>query len=349
MQKFDTTKHPHRRKNILTGEWVLVSPHRTQRPWQGEVAPLSTETRLHYDPACYLCPGNKRANGDINPQYDSTFVFTNDFSSLLIDNPLGKNATHKLLQSKSEKGICRVVNFSPCHDLTLAEMSENDIEKVITVWQQEFKSLGSHPNINHVQIFENKGLMMGNSNLHPHCQIWAQESIPMEPAKELKNFKKYFVKTGKSLLADYLKLELKLRERIVYENNSFAVIVPFWAIWPYETMIISKRKIGTILKFKENEKKDFANALSIVTIKYDNLFKTSFPYSSGLHQSPTDGNEHKEFHFHMHFFPPLLRSTSIKKFMVGYEMMAEPQRDITPEYSAKVLRDLSTIHYKSIV
>lgn len=348
MQKFDTATYAHRRKNILTGDWILVSPHRTQRPWQGEVAPMVIGTRPQYDPSCYLCPGNKRASGDINPQYDKTFVFTNDFSSLLIDNPSGKELGHNLLQSKSEKGICRVVNFSPRHDLTLAEMKEGDIKRVVTVWQEEYRTLGAHPDINHVQIFENKGSMMGNSNPHPHCQIWAQESIPMEPKKELQQFKKYFAKTKRSLLADYLKVELKLKERIVYENSSFVVVVPFWAVWPYETMIISRRTIGNILQFKENEKKDFASAMSVVTIKYDNLFKTSFPYSSGIHQSPTDGNDHKEYHFHMHFYPPLLRSANIKKFMVGYEMFAEPQRDITPEYSAKVLRELSTIHYKSI-
>lgn len=347
MQKFDTTKHPHRRKNILTGEWILVSPDRTQRPWQGEVVPTIIETRPQYDPECYLCPGNKRANGDVNPRYNNTFVFTNDFSSLLMDNPPGNHTNHDLLRAKGEKGICRVVNFSPRHDLTLAEMDENEIEKVVTVWQEEFRSLGSHPTINHVQIFENKGSMMGNSNPHPHCQIWAQASIPMEPNKELQHFKKYFTKTRRSLLADYLKLELKLKERLVYENSSFVILVPFWAVWPYETMIISRRKIGTILQFKGNEKKDFANALSVITIKYDNLFTTSFPYSSGLHQSPTDGNGHKEWHLHMHFYPPLLRSASVKKFMVGYEMFAEPQRDVAPEVTAKVLRELSVVHFKT--
>lgn len=339
---------PHRRKNILTGEWILVSPHRTQRPWQGEVHKISGDVRPGYDPNCYLCPGNKRANGEFNPDYKSTFVFTNDFSALLENTRSKKIDERKLLVAKSEKGICRVVNFSPRHDLTLAEMNEKDIEQVITTWQNEFKNLGSNPNINYVQIFENKGSMMGNSNPHPHCQIWAQESIPMEPKKELKNFKQYYDKNKRSLLADYLKLELKLNERIVYENSSFVVVVPFWAVWPFETMIISKRKIADILHFSEKEKKDFANALKIITTKYDNLFKTSFPYSSGLHQAPTDGKEHKEWHFHMHFYPPLLRSASIKKFMVGYEILAEPQRDITPEQSAKVLKELSSVHYKTV-
>ena len=347
MNKNQLDEYPHRRKNILTGEWILVSPHRTKRPWQGEVTKPQQDNRKQYEPDCYLCPGNKRANGESNPDYKNTFVFTNDFSALLENVDKGNVNNKNLLIAKSEKGICRVVNFSPRHDLTLAEMEVRDIEKVIDTWKDEFKTLGSKRGINHVQIFENKGAMMGNSNPHPHCQIWAQESIPDEPVKELKQFKSYFNKNKRSLLADYLKLELKLNKRIVFQNSSFVVLVPYWAVWPYESIIISKRKIADLLQFKENEKKDFAEALKVITTKYDNLFQTSFPYSSGMHQAPTDGKDHKEWHFHMHFYPPLLRSASIKKFMVGYEMLAEPQRDITPEYSAKVLKDLSTVHYKN--
>lgn len=336
---------PHRRKNILTGEWILVSPHRTKRPWQGEVYSDKQTRRPEYEPECYLCPGNKRANGDVNPDYKSTFVFTNDFSALLPDVKKTEIKKNDLLLAKSEEGICRVVNFSPRHDLTLAEMPEEDIKTVIETWQTEFAQLGLNPKINHVQIFENKGAMMGNSNPHPHCQIWAQSSIPMEVAKETKSFQKHYSLKKKSLLADYLKLELKLKERIVYTNSTFVVLVPFWAVWPFETIIIPKRKIVNILQLKESEKKDFANALKVITSKYDNMFQTSFPYSSGIHQAPTDGKEHKEWHMHMHFYPPLLRSASIKKFMVGYEMMAEPQRDITPEQSAKILRELPGKHY----
>jgi len=347
-QKSESEKYPHRRKNILTEEWILVSPHRTQRPWQGEISSREKENRPAYDPHCYLCPGNKRANGEINPPYPNTFVFTNDFSALLPDTPTTDDTTDGLLMAKSEKGICRVVNFSPRHDLTLAEMDEEGIVNVVAVWQEEFKTLGSDPRINHVQIFENKGAMMGNSNPHPHGQIWAQESIPREPAKELQQFKRYYSKRRRSLLADYLKLELGLKERIVCENGSFAVVVPFWAVWPYETMIISKRKIASILRFTEEEKRDFANALKTITTKYDNLFKTSFPYSAGLHQAPTDGKKHEEWHFHMHFYPPLLRSADIKKFMVGYEMLAEPQRDITPEHSAAILRELPDVHFNTL-
>jgi UDPglucose--hexose-1-phosphate uridylyltransferase len=346
MRQFELNDYPHRRKNVLTGEWILVSPNRTKRPWQGEVSKSENDERLRYDPDCYLCPGNKRANGEANPNYENTFVFTNDYSSLLEDIPSIQKNKNDLFVAESEKGICRVVNFSPRHDLTLAEMDENDIENVISTWQNEFKNLGSNPNINYVQIFENKGSLMGNSNPHPHGQIWAQENIPMEPAKETKQFRKYYLKNGRSILSDYLKLEVKFKERIVYENSSFIAVVPFWAVWPYETLIISRRKVSNILKFNKNEKKDFANILRIITVKYDNLFHTSFPYSAGIHQSPTDGKEHKDWHFHMHFYPPLLRSASIKKFMVGYEMLAEPQRDITPEYSAKVLRELSVVHYK---
>jgi UDPglucose--hexose-1-phosphate uridylyltransferase len=347
MPRLDMTRFPHRRKNILTGEWVLVSPHRSTRPWQGELAAPAVEQRQAYEPGCYLCPGNTRANGDINPRYESTYVFTNDFSALLTDVPPRREHVHHLLQAKSESGICRVVNFSPRHDLTLAELPIPDIDRVVSVWQEEFASLGALPGINHVQIFENKGTMMGNSNPHPHCQIWAQASIPMEPAKELKQFKKYYSAANRSLLSEYLKLEMRLRERVVFENTTWAIVVPYWAVWPFEALIIPKRKIATILQFTGEEKKEYAEALKMLTVKYDNLFRTSFPYSAGLHQAPTDGAKHAEWHFHTHFYPPLLRSAHIKKFMVGYEMLAEPQRDITPESSAALLRDLPTIHYKA--
>lgn len=344
--KNNLTTHPHRRKNILTGEWILVSPHRTKRPWQGEIADDENTSRPVYDPDCYLCPGNVRANGEVNPNYKSTFVFTNDFSALLSDTKSDIINHADLLIAKGERGICRVVNFSPRHDLTLAEMSITEIEHVISVWQQEYVELGKNPIIKHVQIFENKGAMMGNSNPHPHCQIWAQSSIPMEPRKELKNFRKYYDAHKGSLLSDYLKLELKLKDRIVFENSTFVVLVPYWAVWPYEIIIIPKRKMASIAQLKENESKGFAEALKAVTCKYDNLFKVSFPYSSGIHQAPTDGKKYPELHWHMHFYPPLLRSATIKKFMVGYEMMAEPQRDITPEQSAAVLRELPAKHYK---
>ncbi len=347
MKQFELNNLPHRRKNILTGEWVLVSPQRTKRPWKGEMAEPEAEQRKPYEPECYLCPGNKRANGEVNPKYESIFAFTNDYPSLVENVPERIYNKKSLLVAKGESGICRVINFSPRHDLTLAEMDVNDIANVVSAWREEFKNLGSNPEINYVQIFENKGALMGNSNPHPHCQIWAQKSIPVEPAKELKQFRKYYRQNRTTILNDYLKLELKLNERIVYKNDSFVVFVPFWAVWPFECLIVSKRKISTILQFKRKEEIDFADAIKILTTKYDNLFKTSFPYSSGIHQAPTDGKEYKEWHFHMHFYPPLLRSASIKKFMVGYEMLSEPQRDVTAELSAKVLRELPDIHYRT--
>jgi UDPglucose--hexose-1-phosphate uridylyltransferase len=338
-------RFPHRRKNILTGEWILVSPQRTQRPWQGEISAASNGQSLEYDPECYLCPGNKRANGDINPQYTGTYVFTNDFPALVPDTEIQKAQENDLLISQAESGTCRVVNYSPKHNLTLAQMKESDIEQVVSIWQGEFSVLGEKPYINNVQIFENKGSVMGNSNPHPHCQIWAQESIPMEIQKELKQFKAYSSRKKHGLLADYLKLELRLKDRMVFENSSFAVLVPYWAVWPYETMIIPKRRISNILQLNPGELKDFAGAMKVVTVKYDNLFRISFPYSAGLHQAPTDGRQHNEWHFHMHFYPPLLRSAQIKKFLVGYEMLAEPQRDITAEESAQLLQQLSHVHY----
>ncbi len=337
--------YPHRRKNILIGEWILVSPQRTERPWLGELEKQSEEIRKSYDPDCYLCPGNRRANNLINPNFTGTYVFENDFPALLKNIPLKKNLSlsNELLKIKGERGICKVVVFSPRHDLTLAEMTESEIEEVIETWKKEYKELSSLSFIKYIQIFENKGSMMGCSNPHPHCQIWAQESIPAEVMKERKQFKAYQNRKEKSLLSDYLELELHLNERVVYENNSFVIVVPFWAIWPYETLLMTKRRVPNILELSESECEDFADALKVVTVKYDNLFKTSFPYSAGIHQIPIND---KDWHFHMHFYPPLLISATIKKFMVGYEMLAEPQRDITPEYAAEILRNLSNKHFR---
>ncbi|MAO66635.1 MAG: galactose-1-phosphate uridylyltransferase [Balneola sp.] len=342
----DLTTHPHRRLNLLTGEWIQVSPHRTKRPWQGREENIEEEQKPEYDPGCYLCPGNERAGEAQNPEYESTFSFINDFSALLPDTSPEEISHEDLLVSKGERGLCKVICFSPRHDLTLPEMELAQVEQVVDLWVKEYEELGANDFINYVQIFENKGEIMGCSNPHPHGQIWAQETIPEEPAKELKQFEAYHKKHGRTLLSDYLDLELEQKERVVAENDHFAIVVPFWAFWPFETMIVSKRPFGKLTDMNTYEKKAFAEIIQKITIKYDNLFEISFPYSAGLHPAPTDGKEHPEWHFHMHFYPPLLRSATVKKFRVGYEMLANPQRDVTAEYSASLLKELPETHYK---
>jgi UDPglucose--hexose-1-phosphate uridylyltransferase len=339
-------EHPHKRLNLLTGEWVLVSPHRNKRPWQGKVEALPPATRPAYDPACYLCPRNRRADGDMNPDYSDVFVFTNDFSALLPDTPSGEMNVDGLLQAKSEKGICRVISFSPRHDLTLAEMKSSEIKKVIDLWQKEFAALAQDKDLHYIQIFENKGEIMGCSNPHPHGQIWASGGIPVEIEKETRQQEQYFKSHGRSLLSDYLQLELAQKERIVADNEHFTVLVPFWAVWPFEAMIISKRHMQDITQFRDEEKDSLSDIMRQLLVRYDNLFETSFPYSAGMHQRPVNGGTHEAWHWHMHFYPPLLRSATVKKFMVGYEMLGNPQRDVTAEWAAERLRNLPGVHYK---
>ena len=333
----------HRRKNILTGEWVLVSPNRTKRPWQGKKEIKTKINSINYDPDCYLCPGNLRVNNEKTPTYSDTYSFTNDFSSLL--DLRENNFKEGLLEAHSESGICKVLCYSPNHSITIPLMSINEILLVIKLWQDEYKNLGSLKSINHVQIFENKGEIMGCSNAHPHGQIWAQKRIPKEVEKKQFHQKEYYKKNNTSLLLDYLNQELELRERIICENSSFLALIPYWAVWPFETMIIPKKQHKSILSFSENELVDYAKILKKLTTKYDNLFNISFPYSSGIHQAPTDNKKNEEWHMHMSFYPPLLRSANVKKFMVGYEMFAEPQRDITAETAAEKLRNCSEKHF----
>ena len=329
----------HRRFNILTGEWVLVSPHRSKRPWQGKNEVLPPKKTISYDPDCYLCPGNTRINGAVNPDYKDVYIFQNDFPALQ-NNVKEFSLDNKLLKAKSEGGICKVICFSPDHSKSLGEMNKKEILKVIKAWQTEYLSLGKEKNINYVQIFENKGEIMGCSNPHPHGQIWSQSSLPNEVVKKNTNQLNYFLDQQSSLLKDYLNQELKEKERIIYENKNFAVLVPFWAIWPFETMIIPKKHQQNISTLDGKEREDFAEAILVITKTYDKLFECSFPYSSGIHQAPTDNKNNQHWHWHMCFYPPLLRSASVKKFMVGYEMFGMPQRDITPEQAALRLKAL---------
>jgi UDPglucose--hexose-1-phosphate uridylyltransferase len=347
MNKFDQNIHPHRRYNPLLDQWILVSPQRALRPWQGQTENVVEEQRSTHDENCYLCPGNKRSNGLQNEAYTSTFVFENDFSALMKD-PVDQMASDlKFFQSKAERGINKVVCFSPNHALTLAEMSIQELHAIILTWTNEYKSLGSLDYINHVQIFENKGSVMGCSNPHPHGQIWAQESVPTQVAKTQKQLLSYFEENARPLLLEYVQQEISKQERIVAENEHFVVLVPFWATWPFETMIVAKFPCEHLLQLTSAQQLSFAQMIQYLSVKYDNLFHCSFPYSAGIHQAPTDGKAHPEWTLHMHFYPPLLRSASVKKFQVGYEMLGEAQRDITPEQSAERLHSLSTIHYKT--
>ncbi len=339
------TASSHRRLNPLTGDWILVSPHRALRPWLGQVEHLPTTPDVAYDPNCYLCPGNERENGQRNPPYRHTFAFDNDYPALLAATPQSSINRDGLLVAGGESGICRVICFSPRHDLALARMDVADVTRVVVMWRDQFADLSANRSIRSVQIFENRGEIMGASNPHPHGQIWASSHLPNELAKESRSLGRFARAHGSCLLCEYVALELKLSERVVFSNEAFVVVVPFWATWPFETMIMPRRHVGGLDGFSPHELEAFADALHALTVRYDNLFETAFPYSMGIHQRPTDHRAHEEWHLHAHFYPPLLRSATVRKFMVGFELLGSPQRDITPEDAAARLRVLSARHY----
>ena len=348
MSTFEPTRHPHRRYNPLTAEWVQVSPHRLLRPWQGAVEDLPSDNRPAYDPRCYLCPGNERAGGLRNPDYSDTFAFTNDFSAVLPDAPAAPPAPtagpERLLRVEAVPGTARVMCFSPRHDLTLPEMEEGAIRKVVEMWVEQTSDLGRR--YRWVQLFENKGEIMGCSNPHPHGQVWGIDTLPNEPRKEDEQQRLYLAREGRPLLVDYARLEAERGERVVVQNDDWLAVVPFWAIWPYEVMLLPRRHVLRVPDLSDGERASLAAILRRLLIRYDNLFNTSFPYSMGWHGAPFGSDPADHWQLHAHFLPPLLRSATIKKFMVGYEMLAEAQRDLTAEQAAERLRALPDVHYK---
>jgi UDPglucose--hexose-1-phosphate uridylyltransferase len=347
MPTYDT---PHRRFNPLTGEWVLVSPHRARRPWLGQVEKKPPEDIPAYDPACYLCPGNSRAGGVHNPNYDSTFVFDNDFPALLPPPvaSVGEEPANdsNLFHAEPVAGICRVVCFSPRHDLTLPELPLSQVEAVVSTWADQTRQLGGVEGIHYVQVFENKGEMMGCSNPHPHSQIWSTSYLPNEPAKELAALMEYQARHNGCLLCHTLHAELADGARVFAVNDHFVALAPYWAVWPFETLVISRSHLGSLTDLNASQISGLASILRQVTVRYDNLFEVSFPYSMGFHQAPVDGASYPQCHLHAHFYPPLLRSATVRKFMVGFEMLAMPQRDLTPETAAERLRAASPTHYR---
>jgi len=340
------SQSPHRRWNPLRQSWVLVSPHRTLRPWQGEMGQKAAPQAVAYDPDCYLCPGNQRAGGAANPAYEGVFSFVNDYAALLPDSPAPDGTGDSpLLQAKPARGLCKVLCYHPDHSLTLARMTRAEIRPVVDAWTAQYEELGALDWIEYVQIFENRGAMMGASNPHPHGQIWSTDFVPDEPAAETRAQREHLALTGRCLLCEYLAAEKAAGAPIVFENEHFAALVPFWAVWPFEVLLLSKRHLGAMPELTGEERGALADALHRMAVRFDNLFETSFPYTMGFHQSPTGEGNHPEWHFHAHFYPPLLRSATVRKFMVGFEMLGMPQRDITPEGAAERLRTASEVHF----
>ena len=343
MSNFNVSDHPHRRFNALTGEWILVSPHRAKRPWNGQVEKNNAEVKPSYDPSCYLCPGNTRVNGDANPQYEHNYVFTNDFAALMPDTPLDAPAGDDLFKLEPARGTARVICFSADHSKTLPVMEVKEIRSVVDLWAEQLTELSAQ--YKWVQLFENKGAIMGCSNPHPHGQIWACSFLPEEITKEVTQQDAYFAKHGRPLLLDYVERELELKERIVVETEHFVALVPYWAFWPFETMILPKFLVKSINELTDEQRDDLALCIKKLTTRYDNLFECSFPYSMGWHNAPADGEPHEGWQMHAHYYPPLLRSATVKKFVAGFELLAEKQRDLTPEQAAERLRALDDVHY----
>lgn len=342
--KFSVNEHPHRRFNPLTGEWLLVSPHRTKRPWQGQQELNQWPDSPAHDPDCYLCPGNKRVGGEVNPNYLTTYVFTNDFAALLPEVPDAPMMEDPLFQIQAERGTSRVICFSPDHSKTLPLLSDAEMQAVIRTWMQQTAELGKQ--YASVQVFENKGAVMGCSNPHPHGQIWAQSQLPTLVQKADVNQRAFFARYETQMLLDYAQKESRTGTRVVVENDDWLVVVPFWAAWPFETLVLPKFACPRITELTPSGQRSLSMILRDLTTRYDNLFECSFPYSMGWHGAPFDGKDPTPWQVHAHFFPPLLRSATVRKFMVGYEMLAEPQRDISPEQAAERLRQQSSTHFR---
>ena len=331
----------HRRHNPLIDEWVLVSPGRTKRPWLGQTEDVAVDASVRYDPECYLCPSNTRLTGDVNPPYEGTFVFANDFAALRPDTPPERH-DGGLLRSEAEDGTCRVICYSPRHDLRMALMEPVEITTVIDLWRDQAAELGAR--YRWVQIFENNGEAMGASNPHPHGQIWAGSALPTIPAREDANQRRYFDEHGSSMLVDYVSRDGD-GERIVVDGGEWVALVPYWATWPFETLVVPRTPTARITDIDDSSRASLARVLSELLIRYDNLFEHPFPYSMGWHGAPHDATGTDHWQLHAHFYPPLLRSATVRKFMVGYELLAEPQRDLSPEEAAARLRAVSPVHY----